>query len=68
MALDQIIKRNGQKMPFDRTRIERAIWAAANAANAGESRLWAETLSGASANRAGMGQAGYQWLAPGCPA
>lgn len=45
MALDQIIKRDGQEAPFDRTRIEEAIWAAAKAANAGESRLWAETLS-----------------------
>jgi ribonucleoside-triphosphate reductase len=45
MAIEQVLKRDGQLVPFDRTRIEKAIWAAANAADAGETRLWAEALS-----------------------
>lgn len=45
MAVDRVIKRDGQKVPFDRTRIERAIWAAARAVGNGAGRQWAETLS-----------------------
>lgn len=45
MSVSQVIKRDGRVAPFDRLRIENAIYAAARAAGSGESRQWAETLS-----------------------
>ncbi len=45
MAIDQVIKRDGRRVPFDRKRIENAIYAAARAVGNGEGRQWAETLS-----------------------
>lgn len=45
MKIDQVIKRDGSIVPFDRKRIENAIYAAARATNSSETRLWAETLS-----------------------
>jgi len=45
MGIDKIIKRDGTTVPFDRKRIEKAIYAAARAVGNGESRQWAETLS-----------------------
>ncbi len=45
MSVKTVIKRNGSAAPFERQRIEDAIWAAANACSSGESHLWAETLS-----------------------
>ncbi len=45
MAIDQVIKRDGRRVPFDRKRIENAIYAAARAVGGGEGRQWAETLS-----------------------
>lgn len=45
MGIDQVIKRDGRRVPFDRKRIENAIYAAARAVGNGESRQWAETLS-----------------------
>ncbi len=45
MAIDQVIKRDGRRVPFDRKRIENAIYAAARAVESGEGRQWAETLS-----------------------
>ncbi|MGC8959804.1 MAG: ribonucleoside triphosphate reductase [Chloroflexia bacterium] len=45
MGIDQVIKRDGWRVPFDRKRIENAIYAAARAVGNGESRQWAETLS-----------------------
>jgi len=45
MSVDQVTKRNGLVVPFDRTRIENGIYAAAQAVGNGESRQWAETLS-----------------------
>jgi len=45
MSVDQVIKRDGTKAPFDRGRIENGIYAAAQAVGNGESRQWAETLS-----------------------
>jgi ribonucleoside-triphosphate reductase len=45
MAVDSVTKRDGTVVPFDRARIESAIYAAARAAGNGEGRPWAETLS-----------------------
>lgn len=45
MSIDQIIKRNGSSVPFDRVRIESAVYAAALAADSGETRKWAEMIS-----------------------
>ena len=45
MSLSQVVKRDGSVVPFDRTRIENAIYAAARAVGNGEGRPWAETLS-----------------------
>ncbi|MCJ7736947.1 MAG: ribonucleoside triphosphate reductase [Anaerolineae bacterium] len=43
--LRAVIKRDGTEAPFDRQKIERAIYSAAKAISNGESRQWAETLS-----------------------
>ncbi|MGC9349978.1 MAG: anaerobic ribonucleoside-triphosphate reductase, partial [Anaerolineae bacterium] len=45
MAVDYVVKRDGTVVPFDRQRIENAIYAAARAAGNGVGRTWAETLS-----------------------
>ena len=45
MPLDRVVKRDGTIVPFDRKRIENAIYAAARAVGNGEGRQWAETLS-----------------------
>jgi anaerobic ribonucleoside-triphosphate reductase len=45
VSIDQVIKRNGTVVPFDRQRIEKAIYAAARAVGNGEGRPWAETMS-----------------------
>ncbi|MEA3338887.1 MAG: ribonucleoside triphosphate reductase [Chloroflexota bacterium] len=45
MSVNQVIKRDGTEVPFDRDRIENGIYAAAQAVGNGESRQWAETLS-----------------------
>jgi anaerobic ribonucleoside-triphosphate reductase len=45
VSIDRVIKRNGVIVPFDRQRIENAIYAAARAVGNGESRPWAEALS-----------------------
>ena len=45
MSIDRVTKRNGTVVPFDRQRIENAIYAAARAIGNGEGRPWAETLS-----------------------
>ncbi len=45
MGIEKVIKRDGSVVPFDRKRIENAIYAAARAAGNGEGRQWAETLS-----------------------
>ena len=45
MPLDRVIKRDGTVVPFDRARIENAIYAAARAVGNGVGRPWAETLS-----------------------
>ncbi len=51
MSIDYVVKRDGAAVPFDRRRIERAIYAAARAAGGGGGqrasggRQWAETLS-----------------------
>jgi len=45
MPVDQVIKRDGSIVPFDRKRIEDAIYAAERAAGSGEGRPFAETLS-----------------------
>ncbi|MBN1180583.1 MAG: ribonucleoside triphosphate reductase [Anaerolineae bacterium] len=45
MSIDQVIKRNGELVPFDRKRIENAIYAASRAVGNGAGRQWAETLS-----------------------
>ena len=49
MSIDQVVKRDGAVVPFDRRRIENAIYAAARAVGNGEGRQWAETLSWAAA-------------------
>jgi ribonucleoside-triphosphate reductase len=43
--LDRVVKRDKSIVPFDRERIENAIYAAARAVGNGEGRPWAETLS-----------------------
>lgn len=45
MTIEQIMKRDGNMVAFDRKRIENAIYAAARAAGNGVGRPWAETLS-----------------------
>lgn len=45
MTISQVVKRDGTVVPFERERIERAIYAAARAVGNGEGRPWAETLS-----------------------
>ena len=45
MSVDQVVKRDGAVVLFDRGRIEKAIYAAARAVGNGEGRQWAETLS-----------------------
>ncbi|MBN1933205.1 MAG: ribonucleoside triphosphate reductase [Anaerolineae bacterium] len=45
MPIDRVIKRDNSIVPFDRKRIENAIYAAANAIGNGEGHQWAETLS-----------------------
>ena len=45
MRIDEVVKRDGTVVAFDRTRIEDAIFAAAQASGNGEGRPWAETLS-----------------------
>ncbi len=45
MSIEQVIKRDGSIVPFDRKRIENAIYAAARAVGSDEGRHWAETLS-----------------------
>jgi ribonucleoside-triphosphate reductase (formate) len=45
MPVNNVVKRDGSVVPFDRTRIEQAIYAAARAVGNGLGRTWAETLS-----------------------
>ena len=45
MPIDRVIKRNGSIVPFDRERIENAIYGAARAVGEGDGRPWAEMLS-----------------------
>jgi ribonucleoside-triphosphate reductase len=45
MPIDQVRKRNGNVVSFDRERIENAIYAAARAVGNGDGRPWAEMLS-----------------------
>jgi len=45
MGVDQVVKRDGTVVPFDRRRVERAIYAAVREVGNGEGRQWAETLS-----------------------
>jgi anaerobic ribonucleoside-triphosphate reductase len=45
VSIGRVIKRNGTIVPFDRQRIENAIYAAARAVGNGEGRPWAEALS-----------------------
>jgi len=45
VSIDRVVKRNGVIVPFDRQRIENAIYAAARAVGNGEGRPWAEALS-----------------------
>jgi len=45
MSINHVTKRNGTIVPFDRQRIEKAIYAAARAVGNGEGRQWAEMLS-----------------------
>ena len=45
MAVERVVKRDGAVVPFDRKRIEEAIYAAARASGNGVGRTWAETLS-----------------------
>ncbi len=45
MPIERVIKRDNSIVPFDRKRIENAIYAAAKAVGNGEGRQWAETLS-----------------------
>ncbi|MGD1995337.1 MAG: ribonucleoside triphosphate reductase [Anaerolineae bacterium] len=45
MSIVEVVKRDGTKVPFDRKRIEDAIYAAARSAGNGEGRQWAEKLS-----------------------
>ncbi|HEC33862.1 MAG TPA: hypothetical protein ENI37_04015, partial [Chloroflexi bacterium] len=45
MSICQVVKRDGTVVPFERRRIEDAIYAAGRAVGNGEGRQWAETLS-----------------------
>ncbi len=45
MGIDKVTKRDGKVVPFDRQRIERAIYAAARAVGNGGGRPWAEMIS-----------------------
>jgi len=45
MSTEYVLKRDGTRVPFDRSRIENAIFAAARAVGNGEGRPWAETLT-----------------------
>lgn len=45
MGVDQVVKRDGTTVHFDRRRIENAIYAASREVRNGEGRQWAETLS-----------------------
>lgn len=45
MSTDTVIKRDGAIVPFDRQRIENAVYAAARAVGNGEGRPWAEMIS-----------------------
>ena len=45
MPIDRVSKRNGSVVPFDRERIENAIYAAARAVGNGDGRPCAEMLS-----------------------
>jgi ribonucleoside-triphosphate reductase len=45
MPTDRVVKRDNTVVPFDRQRIESAIYAAARAVGNGGGRQWAETLS-----------------------
>ena len=45
MPVDQVVKRDKSVVPFDRKRVENAIYAAARAVGNGEGRPWAEMLS-----------------------
>jgi ribonucleoside-triphosphate reductase len=45
MSISHVIKRDGTLVPFDRQRIENAIYAAARAAQSGEGHLWAAAIS-----------------------
>ncbi len=45
MPITKIVKRDGTVVPFERKRIENAIYAAARAVGNGEGRPWAETLT-----------------------
>jgi ribonucleoside-triphosphate reductase len=61
MSVDKVVKRDGTVVPFDRSRIENAICAAARAVGNGAGRQWAETLSWAAAGilRERFGQNGH---------
>ncbi|MCD6474843.1 MAG: ribonucleoside triphosphate reductase [Anaerolineaceae bacterium] len=45
MKVSQVIKRDGSVQPFDRKRIENAVYAASIAVNSGAGRSWAEMIS-----------------------
>jgi anaerobic ribonucleoside-triphosphate reductase len=45
VSVDRVVKRNGIIVPFDRQRVENAIYAAARAVGNGEGRPWAEAIS-----------------------
>jgi anaerobic ribonucleoside-triphosphate reductase len=45
MGVNRVVKRDGTTVPFDRMRIENAIYAAAREVGNGEGRQWAEMLS-----------------------
>ncbi len=45
MTIHQVVKRDGTIVPFDRQRVESAIYSAARATGNGVGRPWAETLS-----------------------
>ncbi len=45
MVVERVVKRDGTVVPFDRERIESAIYSAARATGNGVGRPWAETLS-----------------------
>ncbi len=45
MSTETVIKRDGSIVPFDRQRVENAVYAAARAVGNGEGRPWAEMIS-----------------------